>query len=114
MRRKPAEVSTGHGLQAWLRSGVCGAILALPLLAVAADEDPFATRLEPKFTPVPLGTKRNASVFLDADEVNGVAEGVLRAKGNAQLRQRGLFMRADELDYDQSAETIEARGSVVI
>ena len=90
------------------------ALLAIFSLPAASADDPFSLRLERNFTPIPEKTQRDAPIFVDADRIEGETEKVLRARGKVVLRQRGLKLETDALDYDQAKETVEATGNVVL
>jgi LPS-assembly protein len=79
-----------------------------------AQQDALDLKVEPNFTPVPLGTKRNTAIFIDAERIDAQTEKELKATGNALLRQRGLTLKSDTLTYSKDEDTATAEGHVVI
>jgi hypothetical protein len=69
------------------------AVLCHLATSTYAQEGVLDLQVEPNFTPIPLGTKRNTVIFIDADRLDAQSEKTLKATGNALLRQRGAPIR---------------------
>ncbi len=84
-------------------------------MAQAAGE---ASQLVPStmLKPVPSGddARKHAPVYLRADELAGQPSAQVQARGNVELRQAGVVIRADELRYDQAEDLAVAQGRVRI
>jgi len=89
-------------------------VLCLFAVPIYAQQDAVDLQIEPNFTPIPLGTKRNTVIFIDADHLDAQSEKNLTASGNVFLRQRGLTVRSDTLDYGKEEDTAVAEGHVII
>jgi LPS-assembly protein len=51
-------------------------------------------------------------IFLRADKVSGVLDDEMTAEGNAEMRKRGLSVKADVLRYQSVSDIAEAKGNV--
>lgn len=90
------------------------AVLCLVATKAHGQENTLELKVEPNFTPVPLNTKRDTTIFIDADHIDGQPEKGLKATGDAFLRQRGLTVRSDALTYSKDEDTAIAQGHVII
>jgi len=90
-----------------------GAVLLVALAFEAgAQEPPVRLRLSPALGPTPPETGERLPVFVDAEDIQGVQEKSIEARGSARLRTRGKAVFADWLLYSQPEEEVEAAGSV--
>ena len=83
-----------HANEDWLR---CGPGFRLP-------ERPALEVVEPGTDP--------GTIHLHADEVEIVEEGVSKLTGNVTVQRGSQQLHSDEVVYDESGETIKARGNV--
>jgi len=83
-----------HANEDWLR---CGPGFRLP-------ERPALEVVEPGTDP--------GTIHLHADEVELVEEGVSKLTGNVTVQRGSQQLHSDEVVYDESGETIKARGNV--
>jgi LPS-assembly protein len=60
------------------------------------------------------GTVDQGLIFLRADKVSGVLDDEINAEGNAEMRKRGLIVKADVLRYQSVNDLAEAKGNVVL
>ncbi len=85
--------------------------------AVGADDDwqrcgpGFRLPEPPALEVVEPGTDPG-TIHLHADEVEFIAEGVSKLTGNVTVQRGSQQLRSEEVVYDESRETIEARGNV--
>jgi LPS-assembly protein len=91
----------------------------LPLIACAcalsakADEG-IPLSLERRLAPPPPKVERDIVRFLSADRITGDQSKDITATGSVSLRQRGVAIRADRVDYSSQADTAIATGNVQI
>jgi len=71
-------------------------------------------RIDRRLSPPPPKVERDVVRFLSADRLIGNTGSTVTATGNVEMRQRGLSIRADQVDYDGPTETAVATGNVVI
>ena len=90
-------------------------IAAHPELALS-QVDPDASRLkvEKLLRMAPTRPERDSAKFIEADRILGVDDRDIVATGNVTLRQRGVNIRADRVDYSGERDTAVASGNVVI
>jgi LPS-assembly protein len=95
---------------------------ALPMLAVclllgqpAQAQDVAAPMLpSTRLKPAESGdaARRQAPLYLRADQVSGQPNATLQAEGRVELRHAGVVLRADQLRYDQAEDLAVAQGKV--
>ncbi|HEX5336865.1 MAG TPA: LPS-assembly protein LptD [Gallionella sp.] len=78
-----------------------------------AAEAVIALRMDKTFRALPEPTQDTPS-FVEADHLQGKKDNQIEATGNAILRKRGQFIRADRLLYFQDTRDVDAQGSVVL
>jgi len=84
-------------------------------LALPEMDDPLLLRRSPRLDPAPVGVPSSQlPVFLRSDSIDGQLNGEIIAHGNAELRQRGLSVMADQLRYLVPDERCVADGHVVV
>lgn len=91
----------------------------LPFLLVAFilpawPDEGIPLRLERKLAPPLPRLEKDALRFLSAERIAGNPEQTVTATGNVSVRQRGLAIRADRVDYDGPTETVVATGRVEV
>ncbi len=71
-------------------------------------------RLQPTLTltPHPANADEKTPVFVSAMRIQGKADSFIEAEEDAELRKRGLRVNADSLRYDETQETLDAKGNV--
>ncbi len=85
------------------------------VMALPEMEDPLLLRRAPRLGPAPQGVPfSQLPIFLRSDAVDGQLNGEIVAHGNAELRQRGLSVLADQLRYVVPDERCIADGHVVV
>lgn len=62
----------------------------------------------------PAPADQNPASFLRADRLTGQKDQYMDAEGHAELRRQGMALFADHIHYDQSTDTAEATGHVVL
>jgi len=87
--------------------------LACALALPAAAQSP-ALRLERGIAPPPPRLQRDLVKFLSAERITGDDKRNITASGGVVMRQRGLAIAADRLDYTEENETVVATGNVRI
>jgi LPS-assembly protein len=70
----------------------------------------------PRLKPAPSTdeARRQAPLYLRADELSGQPNAELRAEGRVEMRHAGVVLRADQLRYDQAEDLAVAQGKVRI
>jgi LPS-assembly protein len=81
-----------------------------------AQESALVLVPSPRLKPAPSGdaARREAPLFLRADQLSGQPNAELRADGNVEMRHAGVVLRADQLRYDQAEDLAVAQGKVRI
>ena len=69
-------------------------------------------RLDRTLSPPPPKVERDAVRFLAADRVAGEEMRTVSATGSVSMRQRGVAISADRVDYAQESDTAVATGNV--
>jgi LPS-assembly protein len=92
----------------WLAASVA-LVFAAPH---AGADDGTALRLERQILPNGPKLDRGLAKFLHAQRIEGETEKTLTATGDVELRQRGVSIRADRIDYDSPTQTVVATGGV--
>jgi LPS-assembly protein len=69
-------------------------------------------KLSRTLSPPPARVDRDAVRFLSADAVTGEEQKNLTATGNVSMRQHGMSMSADRVDYAEETDTAIATGNV--
>jgi len=90
-------------------------VLCLLLDQPVRAQDAAAPLLfSPRLKPAPSGdaARRQAPLYLQADQLSGQPNAVLQAEGRVELRQAGVVLRADQLRYDQAEDLAVAQGKV--
>ena len=59
-------------------------------------------------------TQRQVPTFTESDRIKGQTDFQTQLEGNATIRRGGLFIRADQIDYDQEQDRAKARGNVYV
>ncbi len=77
-----------------------------------ANSDALPLKSSPVLSSEPAKADEAVPLFLRADRVSGVLDDVVRAEGNAELRKRGLSVKADVLSYESVSDLAEAKGNV--
>jgi LPS-assembly protein len=101
----------GRADPAWAgRVDEAGVTSALPEM-----EDPLPLRRAPRLDPMPVGSaSTELPIFLRSDAIDGFLRGAITATGQAEIRQRGLSILADQLRYIVPDEKCIAEGHVEI
>jgi LPS-assembly protein len=81
-------------------------------LAGAQDTEGLRLRLEKQLRLAPSRPERDSTKFLEADRIVSESEKNVVATGNVTLRQRGVTIRADRVDYHADDQTAVATGRV--
>ena len=83
---------------------------------VLSQDDPEGQRLkvEKLLRMAPTRPERDSAKFIEADRIVGLPEREIVATGNVTLRQRGVNIRADRVDYTDASQAAVASGNVVI
>ena len=84
--------------------------------AALAQEPAAPLQPTPQLKPAASGdaARRQAPLYLRADQLSGQPLGELRAEGHVEMRQAGVVLRADQLRYDQAEDLAVAQGKVRI
>ena len=84
---------------------VLAACLLLAQTARAQDDSAVLTP-SPRLKPAPStdAARREAPVYLRADELSGQPNAEVQAQGRVELRHAGVVLRADQLRYDQAED----------
>ena len=92
---------------------VLAACLLLAQTARAQDDSAVLTP-SPRLKPAPStdAARREAPVYLRADELSGRPNAEVQAQGRVELRHAGVVLRADQLRYDQAEDLAVAQGKV--
>ena len=90
------------------------AAIALAFGAPCAGADGTELKLERRLLPPPPKLDRELVKFLHAQRIEGETEKELTATGDVELRQRGVAIRADRVDYDAQTQVSVATGNVVM
>jgi LPS-assembly protein len=93
-----------------LAAGVMAAALALPEAQAQTAPLHRSPRLKPAASDE--AARRSAPLYLRADQLSGQPGGELRAEGDVEMRQAGVVLRADQLQYDQAEDLAVAQGKV--
>ena len=86
--------------------------LACALACPAGADDGVTLKLDRLLRPPPPKLQRDLVKFLSADSVTGDESRNVTATGGVMLRQRGVVIRADRLDYAAETDTAVATGHV--
>jgi LPS-assembly protein len=81
-------------------------------LAGAQDAEGLRLKLEKQLRLAPSRPERDSTKFLEADRIVSESEKNVVATGNVTLRQRGVSIRADRVDYHADDQTAVATGHV--
>jgi len=90
----------------------------LPLVLACACAFPawasegISLKLDRTLAPPPPKVPRESVRFLSADTITGTETTVVTATGNVSMRQRGLAMSADRVDYSSETDVAVATGNV--
>lgn len=88
---------------------------AEPTPQLQERDEPLVLRLSTRLDSAPPVAPAGAlPVFLRSDMVDGVLSGEIVAHGEAEVRERGLSLMADRLDYLVPDERCTAEGHVVV
>jgi LPS-assembly protein len=87
-------------------------VLACACALPAWATDGIVLKLSRTLAPPPPKVERDAVRFLSADTVTGEEQKKLTATGSVSMRQPGMSMRADRVDYAEEADTAVATGNV--
>jgi lipopolysaccharide assembly outer membrane protein LptD (OstA) len=79
---------------------------------IKADGHALQLRTSPQLPNETTKADEQSPLFLRADEVSGVLDDVVTAQGHAELRKRGLSVKADVLSYQSVSDLAEAKGNV--
>ena len=86
-----------------------------PELALSqVDPDGLRLKVEKLLRMAPTRPERDSAKFIEADRILGAEDRDIVASGNVTLRQRGVNIRADRVDYSSERDTAVASGNVVI
>jgi len=96
------------------RTLAIAAALALPPAFGGDDAEGLRLRIEKQLHMAPTRPEREGAKFLEADHVEGDQDRKLTATGNVVLRQRGVTIRADHVDYYGEEQKTIATGNVRI
>ena len=90
------------------------AVSAQPPELPPADIAGIPLRLQPTSTlaPHPAQPEDKAPIFVSAQRLQGKADTYIEAEEDVELRKRGLRVNADTLRYDETQETVDAKGNV--
>jgi LPS-assembly protein len=78
-------------------------------------EDSVDSRAERNFTPVPPSrTDKEGPVYIDADQMDGVSQKNIKARGSVHMRKQDLAVDADAVEYTDADTTAIATGNVVV
>ena len=93
---------------------LAGCVLFAQQAMVPAAAQNAALQPVPRLRPAASdeAARRNAPLYLRADQLSGQPGGELRAQGDVELRQAGVVLRADQLRYDQAEDLAVAQGRV--
>ena len=82
--------------------------------AAGAQDDAIALTPSPRLKPAPSddAARREAPVYLRADEISGQPSTQVQAQGRVELRHAGVVLRADQLRYDLAEDLAVAQGKV--
>jgi LPS-assembly protein len=87
---------------------------ACALACPAGADDGATLKLDQKLRPAPPKLQRDLAKFLSADRMTGDEDRNISATGGVMMRQRGLVIRADRLDYTAGTDTAVATGNVTL
>lgn len=107
------------------RTGLAAPVVAAPGSDIGREADQtqalpdldldLRLRRSDRLIPLPLGVVTgDLPVFLRSDTMSGFVHGTIQATGDAELRQRGMVVLADELRYNVPDERCVAEGHVEI
>ncbi|MBK7661784.1 MAG: LPS-assembly protein LptD [Betaproteobacteria bacterium] len=88
--------------------------LACALACPAGAADGVTLKLDRLLRPTPPKLQRDLVKFLSADRVTGDENRNISATGGVMMRQRGVAIRADRLDYTTATDTAVAVGNVTL
>ena len=88
--------------------------LACALACPAGADDGTTLKLDRLLRPTPPKLQRDLVKFLSADRVTGDENRNISATGGVMMRQRGVSIRADRLDYTTETDTAVAVGNVTL
>lgn len=80
----------------------------------AADDEGLHLRIEKQLHIAPVRPERDAAKFLEADHIEGDQNKKLTATGNVTLRQHGVMISGDHLDYYGEEQKAIVTGRVKI
>lgn len=89
-------------------------LLLIAFVLPAWPDEGVPLRLERRIAPPPPRLDKDAVRFLSAERMAGNPEQTVTATGDVSVRQRGLAIRADRVDYDGPTETVVATGKVEV
>ncbi|HSS26795.1 MAG TPA: LPS assembly protein LptD, partial [Usitatibacter sp.] len=84
------------------------------LSAQAQVSEDLRLRIEKQLHMAPIRPERDSAKFLEADRIEGRENKNMVATGNVTLRQRGVNIRADRLDYYDDDQLAIATGNVKV
>lgn len=90
------------------------ALASLYPFVLYAQDTGLPLKVDPRLAPPPERPPQQRPVFLEADRVETEAGQTMTATGDVRLRQQGLLIEADRLEYHQAKSTAIARGNVLI
>lgn len=94
-----------------VRRSLLPALASACALTALADEG-IPLSLERRLAPPPPKVERDVVRFLSADRITGDQSKNVKASGSVSLRQRGVAIEADELEYFSGTDTAVATGNV--
>jgi len=89
------------------------ACAALSLVAPVALAQGTGLKLHRSLSPTP-GDREGLPLFTAADQIEGLADGSVELRGNAEVRKRGMRVQADTIRYDQDFGEVEATGRATL
>jgi LPS-assembly protein len=82
--------------------------------AHAQDAEGLRLKLEKQLHLAPTRPERDSAKFLEADYIEGEQDKTVVATGNVTLRQLGVTVRADRVDYHSDEQRAIATGHVIL
>ena len=83
-----------------------------PTLTGAQAAEELRLKLDRQLHMAPTRPEREGAKFLEADRIEATQDRKVTATGDVRLRQRGVTIRADRVDYDEQTQTAVATGDV--
>jgi LPS-assembly protein len=90
------------------------ALACLFPLAAHAQDDALNLHVAKELTPSTKKTEHETTIFFEADKLEGSTNKSLMGTGNVRMRQEGLAIDADSIEYTEADTTAVARGNVLI